>query len=246
MTTWHESRTRSLAYRAVIKTRVEAEKRFGPTPAVRRGLGRLNRHNLSWLAAVYGSDKGAISHGYVDLYEQYLAGMRRRARRVLEIGIYRGASLQMWRDYFPRAEVYGVDIKEIAVPGSRIHTLVGDQSDPALLERLRALGPWDLIIDDGSHRQSHVLATFEGLYDSVAPGGYYVIEDMHTSYWPRGYEGGPPGMDGTSVSLIRGLLDGVNRRYAAKEYPDEAAALTPVDAVHVFEKIAFLKRPEAG
>ena len=76
--------------------------------------------------------------------------------------------------------------------------------------------------------------------------GYYVIEDMHTSYWPRGYEGGPPGMDGTSVSLIRGLLDGVNRRYAAKEYPDEAAALTPVDAVHVFEKIAFLKRPEAG
>ena len=80
MTTWHESRTRSLAYRAVIKTRVEAEKRFGPTPAVRRGLGRLNRHNLSWLAAVYGSDKGAISHGYVDLYEQYLAGMRRRAR----------------------------------------------------------------------------------------------------------------------------------------------------------------------
>jgi hypothetical protein len=245
MTGWRDSRARALTYRAIIKSRVEAEKRIGPTPPVRRALGRLNRSNLSWLAAVYGSDKGAISHGYVDHYERMFGPLRRRARKVLEIGIYRGASLQMWRDYFPRAEVYGVDIKEIEVPGSRIHTLVGDQSDPALLDRLHALGPWDVIIDDGSHKQSHVLATFAGLYTSVAPGGYYVIEDMHTSYWSQGYEGGPPGMAGTSVDLIRGLLDGVNRRYAERDYPDETAALIPVDSVQLFEKIAFLRKPPA-
>lgn len=245
MTRWHTSRARSLTYRAIIKSRVEAERRVGPTPAVRRALGRVNRSNLSWLAAVYGSDKGAISHGYVDHYERMFGPLRRRARRVLEIGIYRGASLQMWRDYFPGAEIYGVDIKEIEVPGSRIHTLVGDQSDPELLARLRELGPWDVIIDDGSHKQSHVLATFDGLYTAVAPGGYYVIEDMHTSYWARGYEGGPPGMEGTSISLMRDLLDGVNRRYAARDYPTEASALIPVDSVQVFEKIAFLRKPEA-
>jgi hypothetical protein len=245
MTRWHGSRSRRIIYRAIIKARVEAEKKLGPTLSVRHLLGRLNRSNISWLAAVYGSDKGAISHGYVDHYERYLTGLRSNARRVLEIGIYRGASLQMWRDFFPHAEVYGLDIKEIEVPGSRIHTLVGDQSDPALLARLAELGPWDLIIDDGSHKQSHVLATFAGLYNSVAPGGYYVIEDMHTSYWPNGYEGGPPGMEGTSVSLVRGLLDGVNRRYAMRDYPDEANALTPVDEVHLFEKIAFLRKPKA-
>ena len=107
MTGWRDSRARALTYRAIIKSRVEAEKRVGPTPPVRRALGRLNRSNLSWLAAVYGSDKGAISHGYVDHYERMFGPLRRRARKVLEIGIYRGASLQMWRDYFPRAEVYG-------------------------------------------------------------------------------------------------------------------------------------------
>ncbi|MFM8973306.1 MAG: hypothetical protein ACKOOG_11875, partial [Actinomycetota bacterium] len=87
------------------------------------------------------------------------------------------------------------------------------------------------------------LATFAGLYDGVKPGGFYVIEDMHTSYMPRGYEGGPPGTPDTSVSLVGGLLDGVNRRFVEKEYPDDAAALTPVAEVHLYEKIAFLRRP---
>jgi hypothetical protein len=243
VSTWQDSAARRQLYRAVIKSRVEAEARFGSTMPVRRGLGRVNRSNLAWLAAVYGSDKGAISHNYVDLYERHLAPLRRSTRRVLEIGIYRGASLMMWRDYFPRAEVYGVDINPVEVHGSRLHAMVGDQSDPALLERLRALGPWDLIVDDGSHKQSHVLATFAGLYDAVMPGGFYVIEDMHTSYMPRGYEGGPPGTPDTSVSLVGGLLDGVNRRFVEKEYPDDAAALTPVAEVHLYEKIAFLRRP---
>lgn len=245
MTRWHDSEARRFLYRAGIKARVKSENRIGPMLPVRRTLGRAWPTNLAWLAAVYGSDKGAISHAYVDLYDRHLRGTRRTTRKVLEIGIYRGASLRMWHDYFPKAEIYGVDINEVPIDHGRIHTLVGSQSDPAMLERLQALGPWDLIVDDGSHKQSDVITTFRALYDSVTPGGFYVIEDMHTSYWPRGYEGGPPGMDNTSVALVRGMLDGVNQRYAAKEYPDEAAALDPVAEVHLYEKIAFLKRPIA-
>jgi hypothetical protein len=239
---WHDSAARGFLYRALVKSRVELDKRTSGTPAVKRALARPARGNLSWLAAVYGSDKGATAHRYVDLYEQHLAPLRRSATKVLEIGIYRGASLQMWRDYFPRAEVIGVDIKEIPVPGPRIRTLVGDQSDPALLAKLAGEGPYDLVVDDGSHHASHIAASFAGLFDAVRPGGFYVIEDMHTAYWEGAYEGGPPGTGGTSVELVAGLLDGVNRRHVAERYPELAATLPLVDEIHVYPRIAFLRR----
>lgn len=242
MSRWHDSTTRRFLYRAVVKSRVEAERRVGAATGVKRALARPARHNLSWLAAVYGSDKGATAHRYVDLYQHHLGGTRHRATRVLEIGIYRGASLQMWSDYFPHAEVYGVDIKEVSVPGPRIHTLQGDQSDPALLAELRDLGPFDVIVDDGSHRAPHVLASFAGLFSAVAPGGFYVIEDMHTAYWTNAYAGGPPGHPDTSVTLVAGLIDAVNREHVAKTYPAAAAALPPVHALHVYEKIAFIQK----
>ena len=94
---------------------------------------RRRAGNLSWLAAVYGSDKGATAHRYVDHYEKHLGPLRHHVMSVLEIGIYRGASLQMWRDYFPNAQVYGLDINDVKLIGERIHVLRGDQSDDSLL-----------------------------------------------------------------------------------------------------------------
>lgn len=240
---WLQSSARGFTYRAVVKTRVELEKRAGAIPAFKRFVAAPARRNLSWLAAVYGSDKGATAHRYVDLYEHHLEAERRRYRRVLEIGVYKGASLQMWRDYFPHAEVVGIDIERVQVPGPRIRTLQGDQSDPEVLAELRAMGPWDLIVDDGSHRAPHVHASFAGLYDAVRPGGFYVIEDLHTSYWERGYGGGPPGHPGTGVDLLKQLVDGVHRPFAAEHYPTEALGLTGVSELHVYPKIAFVRHP---
>jgi hypothetical protein len=160
---------------------------------------------------------------------------------VLEIGIYRGASLQMWRDYFPNAQVYGLDINDVKVMGERIHVVRGDQSDDELLARIRELGPFDVIIDDGSHFGTDVHATFAGLFDSLQADGMYVIEDMHTAYQPD-YGGGPPGTPQTSVTLVQNLIDAVNRRHVAEEYPDVAAALLPITALHVYPRIAFIQR----
>jgi hypothetical protein len=78
----------------------------------------------------------------------------------------------------------------------------------------------------------------------VAPGGYYLIEHMHTGCIPAPYEGEAPGMDGASVEPARCLLDGVDRRHAGL-YRGQAAALPRVDAAHVHEKIAFMQKPDA-
>ncbi len=242
MTAWHDSSTRKFLYRAFVKGRVEAERRAGPLGGVKRVLASPAHRKLSWLAAVYGSDKGATAHRYADLYERHLDHLRRRAVRVLEIGVFRGASLQMWRDYFPKAEIYGVDIVDVVVDGPRIHTVRGDQSDPDLLARVSDFGPFDLIVDDGSHRGRDQIATFAGLFAAVRPGGFYVIEDMHTSYQEVDYDGGPPGIPGTSAALVRDLIDAVNREYVAESYPEAAARLPEVGAVFVYPKIAFIQR----
>ena len=246
MSRWHDSGTRRFLYRAMVKSRVEVERRVGPVTGAKRALAWPARGNLSWLAAVYGSDKGATAHRFAELYERHFGPVRHTTKTVLEIGVHRGASLQMWRDYFPRAQVYGLDINETSIPGPRIETFRGDQSDPEVLAKLRALGPFDVVIDDGSHRAPHVWASFAGLFGAVKPGGFYVIEDMHTSYWTGRYEGGPPGHPDTSVKLVQGLLDAVNRGRMTETYPAEAAAQPPVDALHIYPEIAFVSKSSAA
>ena len=245
MKRWKQSRQRDFLYRSIIKTRVELERRGVAKDSVKRLIARPGRSNLSWLAAVYGSDKGATAHRYGELYERHLSDTRGTTTKVLEIGVYKGGSLKMWRDYFPGAEVIGLDIEQITVDGPRIRVLQGDQSDPELLARVHALGPFDLIIDDGSHFAEHIAASFTGLYSAVKPGGWYVIEDMQTAYTPS-YGGGAPGTVDTSVTLVQRLMDSVNREYVAIKYPDVAAELLPVDEIHVYPKIAFMQRSTAG
>ena len=241
MSRWNDSSQRNFLYRAIVKSRVELERLTGGAAGVKRAVARPARSNLSWLAAVYGSDKGATAHRYVDLYERHLGERRHLVHKVLEIGVYRGASLQMWQDFFPRAEIYGVDISDVSVSGSRIHTIRGDQSDPALLEAVRAVGPFDLVIDDGSHRAGDLITTFDGLFDSVRPGGFYVVEDMQTAYL-ESYGGGRTGQPGTSTELVKQLVDAVNGEYLGAAFPDLASGVPAVAALHVYPKIAFVER----
>ncbi|HEX5614801.1 MAG TPA: class I SAM-dependent methyltransferase [Acidimicrobiia bacterium] len=211
--------------------------RFGPGAGARarRAATRLTRGNLALLAAVYGTDKGVAGHGYVRHYERYLRPLRSREIRLLEIGTREGASLRMWSDWFPRGEIIGLDIDEVHVDAPRVRTIVGDQSDPVVLERLADLGPFDVVIDDGSHRGADIITTFRALFPSVRPGGWYVVEDMQTAYDER-YGGGAAGTPGTSVSLLKDLLDAVNRDAAGCDAND------PVASVHAHRRIAFIER----
>lgn len=146
--------------------------------------------DLCKLAAKYGTDK---TH-YTPVYDLLLRSRRTAKLNVLEIGIgtpeamkhvpgYKpGASLRMWRDYFPYSEIYGVDKDEaVLFQESRIHTSKADQSNAAQLEAvIKSIGvSLDLIVDDGSHNPTHQALGVTTLLPYLAKGGLYIVEDVN-------------------------------------------------------------------
>ena len=167
------------------------------------------RPSLAELAARHGSCKWG-AHWGPTYYERYLAPLRDRRLSILEIGVgghhlYEGGeSLRMWRDYFPRALLYGVDLYDKSgVEEQRIRIFQGDQGDERFLAELAAAGPFDVIIDDGSHVNEHVITSFRALFPHLNDGGLYLIEDLQSSYWPAF---GGSLEDRTSPAITTGFL----------------------------------------
>lgn len=133
---------------------------------------------LCELASYYGSDK-VSRHAYTPFYYELLKDRRESVKKVLEIGILEGASLRMWRDFFPNAIIYGADYDvDTLVEEDRIHSIFADQTDPGTIFELGE--DFDLIVDDGSHQMITQVMTFHILKRYLARGGIYVIEDVST------------------------------------------------------------------
>jgi hypothetical protein len=130
---------------------------------------------------------------YFEIYERHFARYRDKRVTVLEIGVYKGGSLQMWKHYFgPQARIVGVDINPecTAYAEDQVEVLIGDQENRVFLRSLAEHIPTiDVLIDDGGHTMLQQITTFEELFPRIAPDGVYVCEDLHTSYWPE-YGGG--------------------------------------------------------
>lgn len=139
---------------------------------------------LEELCNKHGTNK--VWHGYTSFYEKLFEPIRFNPINFLEIGIDQGGSLLAWQDYFSNGTIYGIDI---VIPNrianqSTIKYAITDQSSPQQL--LQTLESWNnpkfnVIIDDGSHWVSHQRISMETLWKSIVPGGYYVIEDLHTN-----------------------------------------------------------------
>jgi len=154
----------------------------------------------------------------------------------------------MWRNHLgPNARIMGVDINENCrqFADDRTQIFIGDQSDPAFLAQLSdAVGWVDVVIDDGSHIPSHQRATFERLfYDNLKDGGFYVVEDCHTSYW-RNYGGGYR-RKGSFIEYSKQLVDELNFWHARDDKvprtraTDWVASVTFYSSVIVFQKRAM-------
>ena len=205
---------------------------------IKHGLGLAVASNLDTLALLWGTDKAPGQHGYTRHYAHHLRARRRSVRCVLEVGIGDGAdpqaggnSLRMWRNYFPHATIYGIDVHEKWLDReTRITALQADQSDPSALCRAVApCPPFDLVVDDGSHVGSHVITTFEVLFPKLRPGGFYAIEDLETSYLPA-YGGGSPGTPETAAALAKELLDDLN------------VGSRPIAAVHAYLGLVLVEK----
>jgi hypothetical protein len=137
--------------------------------------------------SVYDTDK--IQHHYLEVYDPVLSPWTDKDVKLLEIGVRRGGSLQLWRDYFPKGMIVGIDIElpQDFIPGERIQLFKGSQADTQFLSQVAAkMVPkgFDIIIDDASHIGELSKTTFWHLFHHhLQPGGLYVIEDWGTGYF---------------------------------------------------------------
>jgi hypothetical protein len=170
-------------------------------------------NTLDFIANKYGTDKCHQIHNYCARYEKYLPFNRYDKLKILEIGVLNGESLKTWREYFYRSEIVGIDINPDCkqYEGERISVEIGSQDDAAFLTSVNSTyGDFDLILDDGSHLNSHVIKSFDVLFPLLKSGGTYVVEDVLTSYLPD-YEGGFR-QENTSMEYFKRLADDVNYR----------------------------------
>jgi 8-demethyl-8-alpha-L-rhamnosyltetracenomycin-C 2'-O-methyltransferase len=220
--------------------------------AGRRLQGVLDRKSVSdlgQLAVKYQSDKWGV-HRYTPHYQHHFEPYADRQLRVLEIGVggYQhdqgGSSLRMWKHFFPRGLVYGIDLYDkSALDEQRIRTCQVDQSKAVELQAFaEEFGPFDIIIDDGSHVSNDVIVSFETLFPYLRPGGQYVVEDLQTSYWE--FPADPGFTDPkSSVGFIKGLVEGLNHpEILSMSNRSPRPTDEWISGLHLYHNMAFIEK----
>lgn len=216
----------------------------------------LYGHDLGALAKKFNTDKNN-DHHYTQHYQHHFSQWRRKKFNLLEIGIGGyddpcdgGQSLRMWKAFFPYATIYGLDIYDKSYHNEdRIITYKGSQTDEELLNQIvRDAGGFDIIIDDGSHFNDHIITTFKVLFPLLNLNGIYAIEDMQTSYWEKDAFGNE--WDGsrdlkapfTSINFLKGLIDGLNHReFMIADY-EPSYFDRHVNGISFYHNLAFINK----
>lgn len=136
------------------------------------------------------TDKGSRKHFYNEVYEPHFEPLRNEEINILEIGIFRGESLRAFHSYFPKANLYGIDIFTRVNPDDlgvlkrdRVHWLKGDSLSPTIVDLVNEKWPgvkFDIIIDDGAHWPEANRLTFKHMFQFLKDDGKYFVEDV----WP--------------------------------------------------------------
>lgn len=157
--------------------------------------------------AIQSKKMGTIQkpQNYYQEYERFFAEKKDQKIRILEIGIEKGGSLYTWAEWFPNAEIIGIDIDEECrkFKSDRVHIFIGDQEDTTFLDSIP--GNFDIIIDDGGHTMGQQQTSFNSLFSRLNENGIYVIEDIHTSYWSK--FGGAIYKGDSTIEFLKSLIE---------------------------------------
>ncbi|MCM8569196.1 class I SAM-dependent methyltransferase [Gramella jeungdoensis] len=149
---------------------------------------------------------------YFEIYDFWFQKYRGKEVHILEIGVFQGGSLQMWKKYFgENARIYGIDINPDCkqFEEENIKIFIGSQEDRNFLNDLKQKLPKvDILIDDGGHTMNQQIISFQELFDHVKSDGIYLCEDLHTSYWPN--YGGGYRESKTFIEYSKNLIDHIN------------------------------------
>ncbi len=120
---------------------------------------------------------------YFDIYHRHLQKFIGKEVNLVEVGIYSGGSLGMWKEYFgPKCHIYGIDIEPACkcYENAKTKVLIGDQEDRGFWKKsLQEMPPIDILIDDGGHMPNQQKVTLEETLPYIKPGGVYICEDIH-------------------------------------------------------------------
>lgn len=199
---------------------------------------------------------------YFRIYDREFARFRDKQVRVLEIGVYKGASLKLWKAFFgDGATIVGIDIDEECRAYSDeehgIFVEIGSQADGDFLQKvIERYGPFDLILDDGSHVASHQIASFNSLFTSgLKNGGAYFVEDLECMYW--GHTDEFRDRPVTSIDFFKSLIDIQNSIFSDYEYndfaihvgtlPDEYVAINlakSIESIKFYRGVVLIEKNE--
>ncbi|SDF43410.1 class I SAM-dependent methyltransferase [Desulfovibrio legallii] len=192
------------------------------------------------------SNKGNLIHKwkyYFPAYERHFHEYINKSIVFFEIGVSKGGSLDLWTRYFgPLATIVGIDIDPSCVKfDNRFHKVrIGDQSDKKFLQSLiEEFGRPDIVIDDGSHKMHDMRNSFLYLFPLLNNNGVYLVEDLHTCYWPDW--GGGLKKPGTFIEFCKELLDILHAQHNGIQIPpthcfESIFSMTFYDSLVFFEK----------
>ena len=199
------------------------------------------------LERYFQANEGRLIHKwlhYFEIYDRYFQRFRGQEVVLLEIGVFHGGSLQMWKHYLgDRARIYGVDIdprcKELEE--QNIEIWIGSQEDRNFLRNLREhIPPIDILIDDGGHRMNQQITTFEELYGHVKPNGLYLCEDLHTSYWVT--HGGGHRRPGTFIEFSKKLIDQLHAFHSEQNRLQVTKFTRSTHAMHFYDSMLIIEK----
>jgi len=183
-------------------------------------------------------------HHYFDVYDRHFSCFIGKEPVILEIGIFQGGSLQMWKNYFgEKARIYAIDIDPRcqAFEEDNVKIFIGSQSDREFLRKIiKEIPPIDILIDDGGHTMKQQIVSFEELFDYVKEGGVYVCEDCHTSYWSK-YGGGYK-RRGTFIEYSKNWIDYLNAYHSKTKRLQVTNFTRSVKSVHYYDSVVVVEK----
>lgn len=184
--------------------------------------------------------KSSLWGDYLRHYQREFWPFRDQQINVIEIGIAGGGSLRMWADFFTKAQIVGIDINPNCrrFADDRVAVEVGSQADPDFLTGVCDRYSPTIVIDDGSHQADHIRFTFEHVFPRVAPGGCYVIEDLH-------YHFNSPVAEkwrGSATVSPQDYLSSISANLLGAEFAGNVPALAPASITTMLDRVTFLAR----